>query len=142
MEEDARSRAISDIRLLPTRRAAADNIMARIRMLEDDAVALHGAGASSVPIRGGGSRHEDSMIRNLTARDKLKSQEDALRDVIEATERAIRTLKTQERIALIGRYIRGKTITEIMYELHISRAGAYRTLKTAESKIVVAMGYE
>lgn len=133
--------AIRELRELEGRKTAARNLRERICVLEADATSTRGVTASPVPIRGGGNRNEERLIRYLQQKDQLERRLSALEQTIAVTQRTLDSMAQPRRRALELFYIDRPCgyMWKLMDELGYSRSAVYRLKDDALEEFCLKM---
>lgn len=94
-----------DLRHYGSRRRAVKSLREKILILQEDFARLKGRQTTSVPVQGGSSSMETSLINNIAERDRLKQQLRIVSLQINWLEKGLEALDSEERLVLEYFYI-------------------------------------
>lgn len=98
--------AISELRNYEKRKSAIASMTERLRILDEKFKSIRCATTDNVPVMGGASRLEDSMLNNIAERQRLELNIDATVRLVDLTERGLSSLDDKQRTVLEKFYIR------------------------------------
>jgi len=133
--------AIQDLKSYIGLKASIENIKERIRSLEMRQISIKGSKTSSVPVYGGGSKWEDSMVDNIVERERLGMLLEADLVLLDIIERGLKALDATERLILKTFFIdrTENHIEKIANELKIEKSQVYRLKTQALQKFTTHM---
>lgn len=102
MQRDYKAIALNDLRAYPARKAALQNLKDRIATLQKGFDGLSGATADTVPVQGGGNRHEERMINNIVERERLQLNYEVDRTCVEIMDRGLSVLSEDARRIILA----------------------------------------
>lgn len=133
--------AIQRLRDYEGRLTAAENLTEQINSLNDRLTAIRSAVTDSTPVQGGNeNKREQMLISNISMRDELQKNLEAVKSEISITEKALATLTKVEKDILHRFYInRAKGyVQRLCDELYISKTELYRQKDIALKKFTMA----
>ena len=122
-------------------RTATINIPQEISRLEGEYTAIRSARSDGNPIRGGTSDREDALINNIAERQELRWALQNAAQWVKIVDRALGTLRPEEKKILHGLYIypeRG-TVERLCTELGFEKSSLYRRRDQALAKFTRAL---
>lgn len=134
-------KAIRSLRRLNYLRNAVDSMEDEIREMENAVYGIKASQTDKVIVSGGACENGDDHILLLISEiDDLRQKYEISKAELKATEKALASLKDEERILLMARYVDNIRGFEsfIMDKLSIERASVYRKLKRAIENYCVA----
>ena len=126
-------RTIKDLNELPEKRAALVNIPEKIKILEMRFGSIKAAKTDGDPVTGGTFNREDMLIQNIEARAELKKNLEITRKEVALLEKALDSLRPNERRVLTRFYIyqEKRAAERLSAELGYEPAQIYRIKKAA-----------
>lgn len=139
--EEWKVRAIDELRKMSVRIQAADALRAQRKEIEADMISITGSASDARPVHGGGNRQEKRLISLIDKCQQLEKQERAKRERVRAVEKALYSLKKQERTALLRYYVKQTSgIYDLEQLFYVSRAEVYRILNRGLNEFALRMG--
>jgi DNA-directed RNA polymerase specialized sigma subunit len=136
---------VKELQLLEQRRMAVKGYDIQIRQLDSDAESLSGRGYGSTPVRGGGNRQEERLVRWLDKKDKLVRERAGLAELVEHTEECLARLPERERAVLDAFYLSGlpryEAVKQLEAQLYCGRSEVYRIRERALIKMAAMLGW-
>lgn len=139
--EEWKARAIDELQKLSVRRQAADALQVQRKEIEADMISISGSSSDSRPVHGGGNRQEKRLVSLIDKCKQLEKRERAMRERVRVAEKALYSLKKQERTALIRYYVKQTSgIYDLEQLFYVSRAEVYRILNRGLNEFALRMG--
>lgn len=132
--------AIDDLESYYSREAALGSLRERVQALNESMDGIKAVSTDKVPVKGGASHMEDSLINNIVERERLKLNYSTVNRLVETTRRGLDTLTDEERRILDGFYMRRTSsyIDDLCEQTGLERAQVYRLKDKALYKYTVA----
>ena len=139
-----KNEAMEKLRRYEAMKKAVVNIPVELHRLQVEACATRGMSTDQVCLKGGVSRREERLMNNLVCQQELKWNLDQSRSWIKATEQALKSLTTEERLILQRLYIYPEkgAVERLCRELGVEQSTVYRHRDQALYKFTTALyGY-
>lgn len=133
--------AIQDLRKYKYLKASMESIPERMEALHCRLVSVKGAATDKVPVKGGSSRYEDTLVDIIVEKERLKYLYRANKMLLDLIERGLASLDKTERLVLERFYIdRPKNhVEKLMEELNYEKSRVYEIKDQALYKFTIAM---
>lgn len=115
---------------------ATRNIPEEIHMLELAITAIRSSRADGSPAKGGGNKREEMLLNNIVKRQELSGALEHARTWLSTTDRALRSLNSDERLILQRLFITPEAgcIQRLCDELGVEQSSVYRKRDKALEK--------
>ena len=129
-----------DLKNYTSRLTAIENLISRIRVLEEKYTSLRGI-SMDTPVMGGASHQEDSMINNIVEREKLRNNLKTVRMLVKLTEKGLSGLDERQRDILNSFYVDrgGNYVDTLCNKYHIEKSRLYQLKDEALYKFTITM---
>ena len=129
-----------DLKNYTSRLTAIENLISRIRVLEEKYTSLRGI-SMDTPVMGGASHQEDSMINNIVEREKLRNNLKTVRMLVKLTEKGLSGLDERQRDILNSFYVDrgGNYVDALCNKYHIEKSRLYQLKDEALYKFTITM---
>lgn len=136
-----KAEAKEKLRRYDAMKAATINIPAEIARLEHEYTALRSAAVAGTPIHGGASAREDAIINNIVERQELAATLQNATAWIQITDRAMKSLRKEERLILHRLYIYPEkgAVERLSKELGVEYSSIYRRRDKALRTLTIAL---
>ena len=133
--------AIDKLKNYAAHQEALGNIPKEIKRLESACAGIRSANTDGIPVSGGSSTREDSMLSNIVHRDELKRRLREARLWVVQVDKALVVLDDEERLVLDYFYIhRAKgSVGELCERLNVEQATVYRKRDSALRRFTIAL---
>ena len=129
-----------DLKNYTSRLTAIENLISRIRVLEEKYTSLRGI-SMDTPVMGGASHQEDSMINNIVEREKLRNNLKTVRMLVKLTEKGLAGLDERQRDILNAFYINRTEnhVETLSAKYHLEKSRLYQLKDEALYKFTISM---
>ena len=120
---------------------ALENIPKEIKRLESAYAGIRCAATDGIPVSGGGSTREDSMLSNIVHRDELKRRLKEARLWVAQVDKALAVLNNEERLVLERFYIHQAkgNVGELCERLNLEKTAVYDRRDKALRRFTIAL---
>jgi len=133
--------AIQDLRKYKYLKASMESIPERLEALRCRFESIRSAATDKIPVKGGSSRYEDTLIDIIVEKERLKYLYMANKTLLNVIERGLDSLDKTERLVLEKFYIdRPKNhVEKLMEELNYEKSRVYEIKNQALYKFTISM---
>lgn len=133
--------SINDLKAYAARKNSVLTMSEEIAELEAKAERLNST-LGKIPVQGGSSKVEDSLINNIVEKERLKTNLEITKKWILRVERGLSNLSEEEKQVLDGFYMANiltNRLEKLCDKLHCEKSTIYRIKEKALYKFTIAM---
>lgn len=133
--------AIDKLKNYEAHRAALESIPKEIKRLEAAYTGVRSAVTDGIPVSGGGSTREDTMLSNIVHRDELKRRLKEARLWVSQVDKALAILDDEERMVLDKFYVHQDkgSVGELCERLSLEKTAVYDRRDKALRHFTIAL---
>lgn len=135
-----KAEAMEKLQRYDAMRLAAVNIPEEMERLEIDLQSIRSARSDTIRVSGGAGKREDAILSNIIQRQELARNLRQAQIWLQATDRALTTLNSEEKLILHRLYIcpEKSAITRLSSELGVDASNIYRRRDRALKRFTLA----